>query len=425
MKLQSAHPKLGFVATTFLLLAFLSVSLPSGYISSLPLKHIIYIITALTFVLSLIQQQGRVSIGLFLLVISTLIFIIFYMLVGIIKGLAWPNHIIQEASFFFTTFTLVFIFYVLVEHRLLRVESFILAVFWGNLVFVIWKTSIVLGLVEGWLDFSQIYYFFYKFLNYKLVSSGITGGLVRINLIIYDFLTVIMLFAVFTYKEIFSRVPKAIVSIFVVLAIASTVLAFSRYLFVVAAFLLAIPFVYFSRLRTKILVMALIIGLTYLGFDWINSAFEQRFSVGRNAASDFARDMQVSALLNAWSASPWFGGGLGSYAKELVRDPLVPFSYEVQWVGFLAKFGMLGIAFLLALCGILAAKIATPFKHWSQMAILSSFALFLVGGFTNQYLVSSASGVIYCLHLALGLYVSQHGAKLDSRQFRSVTDGGT
>lgn len=399
-----------FGVIAFLLLSFFSVSLPSGYIGNIPLKHVVYLITLVTLGLSIVHERKQLSIEFLLLVFSSLIFITFFIIVGILKDAARLSQVVQEATFFLTALTLVFMFYIIVKCSLLRIESFIIAVFWGNLVFVIWKTAIVLALVKGWISYDHVYYLFYKYLNYKIVSSGITGGLVRINFIIYDYLTVIMLFAVLTYRQLFSKIPKLIVNLFIVLAIGSIALAFSRYLFGVAALLLIFPFLFYSKFRTKLIVLFALTMLVYFEFNLISAALEQRFSSQLNAGSDFARNGQISALIDVWSTSPLLGGGFGYFAKSFIRDPLVPFSYEVQWLGFLAKFGLVGISYLLFLCGLLAMQIVTPFKHWSQLVVLLSFVLFLAGGFTNQYLVSSASGVIYCLHLALAYYASQQSS---------------
>ena len=44
--------------------------------------------------------------------------------------------------------------------------------------------------------------------------------------------------------------------------------------------------------------------------------------------------------MNELESTPILGRGLGGYVENLVRDGIIQYSYEVQWVAFLMQFGL-------------------------------------------------------------------------------------
>ena len=103
--------------------------------------------------------------------------------------------------------------------------------------------------------------------------------------------------------------------------------------------------------------------------------------------------------MDEWAESPLIGGGFGHYAASYIRDPAVPFSYEVQWVGFMAKLGSLGVSVLIGFVALLFSAVLHGPRTRDHYALAFCLAVFVLGGFTNQYLVSSASGVFYSLNI--------------------------
>jgi len=100
------------------------------------------------------------------------------------------------------------------------------------------------------------------------------------------------------------------------------------------------------------------------------------------------------ALIDTWQNTPILGGGFGHYAKNFVRQT---FLYEVQWVVFLAKFGIIGFSFLLLLLFLLFYKILSGKKSLDHYVLAFALLWYILGGFTNPIIVNSTAAVIYVL----------------------------
>lgn len=389
------------------MLIFVSIALPSGSLFGIPVKYVAFALAV--FSLFFLWAREGVPLPRWILTTTALVtaFVLFFVLVGLFRGEAGPPFIQKEATGFFTTATIVLM--VLAARAQGAINDLDIArfTFYGALTFALWKSAIVFGLVSGVLSYDNVAAFFMEQAGYRLVSSGIFGGWVRINLIIYDFIVAFMLFLVPTYPQLFARVPRLLRWLFVVIASACVIFAFSRLLFGLVAVLLLFAFVFRFALHARLLVAALALVVMSAAAPWLQGAIEQRFNSAGNDASDMLRSQQIDALVNAWTRVPLVGGGFGYSAREMVRDPTAPYNYEVQWVGFLAKLGVVGILCLVALVLALYMNIfRAPIlaEHWVLAFALSCFVL---GGFTNQYLVTSGSGVFYCLILALASFFRQ------------------
>jgi hypothetical protein len=189
--------------------------------------------------------------------------------------------------------------------------------------------------------------------------------------------------------------------LFAVIGSMCLLFAFSRLLFGIVAIGLAVGFMFRLNWSGKVIV-ALVIGLAITAsLPWLQGAIEQRFSSVHAAQSDEVRGAQIIALVEEWSRSPLIGNGFGTYAHSLVRDSVALYSYEVQWVGFLAKLGLLGIGVLAAMVVMLFRAVMAGGLSIERCMLGMILAAFVLGGFTNQYLVSSASGIVYSLMLVV------------------------
>ncbi|HRD56055.1 MAG TPA: O-antigen ligase family protein [Parachlamydiaceae bacterium] len=183
----------------------------------------------------------------------------------------------------------------------------------------------------------------------------------------------------------------------------SILFSFSRFLMAVGILSVVL---FALTLNKKGFLKALIIAffcialfILAIGPDTFFYMVERRLFSSDNYHSDLVRKEQIDALMGQFYESPYFGTGLGGYVKNLVRDGTVRHSYEVQWVAFLMQFGLVGMLFLLIpVCFIGYQFFSSSFSRVD----LSFFLLFLVwlfSGFTNPFLISLASGIIYSLFL--------------------------
>jgi len=118
------------------------------------------------------------------------------------------------------------------------------------------------------------------------------------------------------------------------------------------------------------------------------------YSDGRalNLHADSVRKEQLARLKQLIAQKPLLGHGVGSYDRDYVRSPRMPYAYELQLVSFVAKFGVIGFALLalgaLALCALL---FGSNVAAWAVVLTLAA------SGVANPYYESSAFGVAFVL----------------------------
>lgn len=397
-------PAFKLVKFAMALLIFVSIALPSGTLFGVPLKYMAFGLSVVS--LLVLWTRHKVPFDRWLLTFAAfvVVFVAFFVLVGLFQGTAGPPFILKEATGFFTTIFIVLMVLIAKAQGTIDDRDIARYTFYGALVFATWKSAIVFGLVSKVLTYDAVSAFFMEQAGYRLVSSGIFGGWVRINLIIYDFIVAFMLFLVPAYPQLFERVPRVLRLFFIAIGSACLIFAFSRLLFGLELVLILFAFFFRYRKSTRIILAVLTLVLVSAASPWLEGAFEQRFKSSGNEASDSLRSQQIDALVDAWTRVPLLGGGFGFHAKSLVRDPTAPYNYEVQWIGFLAKLGVVGI---LCLSLLVAAMYLNIFKGpvvAEHYVIAFTLSCFVLGGFTNQYLVTSGSGVFYCLILSLASY---------------------
>jgi hypothetical protein len=180
--------------------------------------------------------------------------------------------------------------------------------------------------------------------------------------------------------------------------------AFSRYLFMIYPFVIFSWFVSIKGIKKYIAVIAVIVCFIF-AFDWINNVYEERFGSEISYNSDESRKEQMYYLTEAWGEVPLIGGGFGYHSNQLIRSESIPYTYELQIVSFLMKFGILGMTYLCMFCALLIGMMVKYLPLKQGLLTIPMFVAFIVSGFTNQYLVSSASAVIYILFLAYTYYM--------------------
>ena len=382
-------------------LIILSVALPSGTLFGLPIKHLAYLATVFSIMHLWASRKICIPQVLVFGFVSLSVVTAFFVLVGALKGATEFGFVLKEAVGVFTAVSVVFLVLACTESGAVSRVSVVSFAFYGALLFASWKVLLVLGLVTRAIDYSTAYAFVLEQAGYRLVSSGIFGGLVRINLIIYDFLVAFILTFLIVSPGMFSGVGKLARAAFFLIGTACLVFAFSRLLFGMVALGWCVAFLFRFRLRAKVFAVLTAVMVGLVAAPWIEGAYQQRFRSAGTSESDEIRTEQIVALVDEWARSPIIGGGFGNYSRDLVRDRSAPYNYEVQWVGFLAKLGVLGVGYLLVLVTMLYWGVYAGAVGVERIMLFFTLSTFILGGLTNQYLVTSASGVIYSLHLML------------------------
>lgn len=389
--------------------------LPTGTFAGVPFKHLTFV-SALFYVFVVwLKRDITLPRGLFGIFVALFSFVLLYMLLGLMNWRVHPGHVLQEGITFLASLSVALLIVIYYRTRLVSGEFIASMVLYGSMVYAIWKVVVVALMVSGVFTYEQVYAFMMQFVGYRFVASGIHGGLIRVNFIIFDYVVTSVFALLILMPGAFTRVPRFVRNFYFVIAILCIFFAYSRLLFMLLGLVLAYAYVFkFNWISRVVVAMGLAIVFT-LSAEWIGGVVAQRFSGSQVQASDDIRKDQIYALADEWDRAPIIGKGFGAYAPNLIRDAGSPYSYEVQWMGFLTKLGVVGILILVGSAFAFLIYIlngAVSVERWS-LALL--YMAFILGGLTNQYLVNSASGAFYGVIYVLIATLPGRAAKLSGR----------
>lgn len=241
----------------------------------------------------------------------------------------------------------------------------------------------------------------------RLITMEIGGGFIRLQTSL-DLATGYLLHFALYHRRLAFWLPGFFLPLYLLLALFSLFLSFSRYLMAVALLVLLAAALLRSTGSSRWLTLALSLGLL-LAFvfssegDWFYKVVDRRLFSQENYESDQMRLVQAEALCAEAEQSPFFGKGVGSYAIDCIRDPQLPHSYEVQWAALGMQLGLVGLA-CLSIGGLLIAlPLVTHSWDGFRLTTLGFYLLFLLSGWTNPYLLSLLSGLLYFLFYLAGV----------------------
>lgn len=393
-----------FVIYSFLSLLFVGLFLPSdGNHGLFAPKSLAFLLSAFFFLIyfcSRMQLKASQAWGA-LIIFSFLFFFGVWYVVGIDQDPQVKSGQFDQFKVFMTTFFPAFAGWYLVNEKLISYPKMLRTIIFTNFAYNIVKTSLmvmhVLGIINVWTVMHKT--------GLRFMSMHIIGDLGRIQTSV-DIVTPFLMYFVLQSETLGLKLSNRFKWIYAISAGASVFLSFSRFL--IFAFFLSIVFhictlPYFKQLKLWMIAALLCVaGTVAIGPDKVIQVVEKRFFSTDNSASDATRTDQISAMMRACDENPFMGKGLGGYTTECIRDHELPHAYEVQWVAFLMQFGVLGLPFLLAPLILIAWNFITIPITRAKIGYLLLFGLWLFSGFTNPFLISLTSGIIYMIFLITG-----------------------
>lgn len=369
--------------------------LPTGTFAGIPFKHLTFLGALLYVFVVWLKRDIVLPKGLLGLLVGLFSFVLLYILLGLMNWRAYPAHVLQEGVTFLASLSVALLIALYYRTGLVA-GSFISAmVLYGSLIYSIWKLVVVGLMVAGIFTYEQVYQFMTTYVGYKFVASGIYGGLIRVNFIIFDYVVASVLVLLILMPGLFSRVPLWLRGAYIFIAAACVFFAYSRLLFLVVGLGAIYAYIFKIRWVAKFLLAGVFSVLLALGAEWTAGVVSQRFSGSHVKASDEARKEQIYALADEWDRAPIIGKGFGAYSPSLIRDPGNPYSYEVQWMGFLTKLGVVGMVVVVSAAFVFLIYILNGKASVERFALAILYTSFILGGLTNQYLINSASGAFY------------------------------
>jgi hypothetical protein len=385
------------VAFCYFLLIAAGILLPSdGQHGLLSPKSLGFVsVTFLTILYFFFRQrmtiyQLSLMLGLFL----ALGFLFLWVFVGMDETPAISQK--DQLKLFILTLSIPIITIYLSSEGIISGESLLKAVVYASFAYAALKIALVvlhlLNLVDVWSLLSKF--------GFRFMRMNIYGSIERVQTSV-DVLTPFVAFFFLQSKRFGITWRAPFWYAYVVLTMCSTFLSFSRYLIFIYGlacllYVLTLDFKGILKFACSIILLV-IFCIAIVGPEISGKIIEQRLFSLSNWQSDATRFSQASALLEEHDKAPFFGKGIGGYAEAEIRDPELLHSYEVQWVAFLMQFGLLGLIVLLIPLAIFGFRLlALPLTR-VRISFFAMYGLWLLSGFTNPFLISLASGIMYSL----------------------------
>lgn len=391
MKIDGSYFLLG--AYFFLLMA--GIMVPSdGSHGLFSIKSLAFLGALFAFAMHLVFNPG-LSRGVQYLIIFT--FSAFLFLFGALAaGLASPSSAIDQLKLFIITLFVPLITLYLIDRRLLDKNTFFRFVIFASFSFSVIKLSLVVLNMLHVINLLKVM----EKLGIRFMSMAIYGGIGRVQTSV-DILTPFILYFALMHEKLNIPLSKWFMRFFIPISWIAIFLSFSRFLILSGLIAHA---AYWITLDRKRLVLALsrfafivILGGFAVGPEKIYTVIERRFFSEAVGKSDNTRYIQMESLWKGFMENPFFGKGLGGYTEDSIRDYAVKHSYEVQWAAFLMQFGLFGLVILLSPLLLIYKNILTPPVGMKELSLFLMFSLWLFSGFTNPFLISLTSGIVYAL----------------------------
>ncbi len=386
------------VSTAFHTLLFVLVFLPTGTLFGLHVKVIAFGIFAAAFSLYIIAERDSVSINDILFAAWVATFLLFLTFTSLVRGSAETAEIVGELGDIATTIVVSSLGYLLVRNRVVRPESVVMTVVYAMCGLSLMKfgfaaalysmglqgfnvMDVVFGEAPAVIDLVPLYS------NFLLPRIGFSA----------DILLPVAMFALVAPSISGIRPAKFLKGLLVIILLASAILAYSRYNWMLCVVALVFA-VIIENVRKTWIIVAVVIMASLFSFNEAFTAFAQaRFASNSSSVSDEIRVEQFKQLAAAFEDHPLMGIGLGGHV-QIIRSFTRTYSYELQWIALLMQIGVIGMSFLLLLIFAAAYDLFAA-RHRAKRWLLLFFLLYLGAAFTNPNLTTSFAGGAFLLFM--------------------------
>ena len=387
----------------FYLLLIIGIFLPStAHHGALNPKSLVFITATLGVCVYACTKQGLLvsQLKIVCFMLFTLCFLIVWLFIGMALEKNTLSSGFDQFKLFLITTTVPILTLYLLKEKKITPQTIIKLVIYVNLAYCSLKILMtalhLMNVMNLWELKTRT--------GFRIQSMSIFGNVQRVQSSVDISTPFILLFALQS-PSLGISISKRTRSFYLVISFLSNLLAFSRFLLFVYCFSIALHLftLNFARISKNFIMIAslLILFTASIGFKNVEQAIHSRFFSQGNLLSDDIRYQQTNALMKAFEHSPYIGYGLGSYVKENIRDRHLLHSYEVQWVAFLMQFGLFGMTLLILPLGYILLKLLAPPLSRAKIAFSALFMMWTFSGFTNPFLISLQSGIIYALFITV------------------------
>lgn len=342
------------------------------------------------------------SLNLFFFLILFLFFCSLFMAVGLLYETSGIALQIDQLKLYVITFFFIFYTLTLYQDNALTFSSFLKVFTYGNLFYISSKLGFIILKVFNVVSISALA----KMTGIRIMEMSVSADFSRLQTSM-DISTPFLIFFVLESQNFGVHFSKKFRWGFAFLGMISVVISFSRVLIFIAFLGFLFYFMHHSlrrMLKGAVLFLSLMTAvIPIVGFETVEKMVQMRLFSSKNSESDEIRSHQIHHLTEELSSKPLLGLGIGGYAQEAIRDRDNRHSYEVQWVALLAQLGFIGILFLiLPICFIFMLYLQRPLRS-IHLYTATLFGAWLMAGFTNPFVISLTSGMIYALFILAAL----------------------
>lgn len=388
----------------YYLLFVVGLLLPSdGSHGILTPKSLVFISASLgvSAVILIRKKIRRSHLPLGIILSFYLAFLALWLLIGIANPLTLASSAVDQTKLFLITLSVPLMTAYLHYEKLIDLRYLLRLIIFSNFIYCGFKLVIIFLHLTGIIDMWTLI----QFTGFRRMSMAIFGGLQRLQTSVDVSTPFVFMFALFS-DRLDLKIKPHTRKLYLLTAVISNLFTFSRFLLFIqlAAFCFYFLTLDIKRMQKAIsmALMVLILAVIAIGPHNIYQSIEQRFFSRSNYLSDRARVEQIEGLFDHYVHSPYVGAGMGAHAPTVIRDRTQVHSYEVQWMAFLMQFGILGVLFLVLTLFTIAYPLLRPPAMRSKLAFLMLYVLWIVSGFTNPFLISLQSGIVYTLFLSAG-----------------------
>ncbi len=386
------------VSLAFHTILFVLVFLPSGTLFGFHVKAFAFIMFAAAFLVYIIGDRSSLSIRHILFAVLVITFLLFLTFISLVRGNAETVDIFGELGDIATTIVVATLGLLLVRNRVIKAESVIMTVVYAMCGLSLMKFGFAAALYSLGLQG-------FDFTDAVFGQAAATVDLVPLYLDLLlpritfpaDILLPLAMFAVLAPSISGMRPGKMVKGILVVILLLSAILAYSRYIWMLCVVALIVAAI-IENVRKSSIIVALVVLASLFSFNEVLIAVAQaRFASNSSTVSDEIRSEQFKQLAAAFEDHPLLGIGLGGHV-QIIRSFTRTYSYELQWVALLMQVGIVGMAGIVLLIFAAAYDLFAA-RHRGRLWLLLLFLLYLGAAFTNPNLTTSFAGGAFLLFM--------------------------
>jgi hypothetical protein len=381
-----------------LIFLFFAVALPSGYVFGFNVKALLAFVLAGLFVFSSIYEKQA---PFFWLVFSLLMaFLLFYWFVGVVHGVPLPDAISQFVAFH-SAFIVIFLTTYYVSVGYVNLDKVILVILYALILVALSKLFVQI-LVFGGVPFYFVKEWYESVFSVSFIGLD-AGWFYRVHFP-SDYLIPVSLYAIFESDKFELEIKRSKRFLFCLLLIFSLVISYSRYIWFYALVTFFVLFFYRANASWKLAaVFSVVVGTTLiLSVDNVLiDVVRQRYTGDFAESSDSVRFEMFEALISQIEKYPVFGAGLGGSVPGYINIESVPWYFELQWLGFIMQFGIVGASLLV---GVSILPLVWMIGYRSDKILLGLsviYTLWLLVGVFNGFMLTTSGGVIFVMFILL------------------------